>query len=110
MEYTSPLQFAKDIEGSITRLLGALDVDALPAVQKALVKNLKRLMVDARLDVRDYEYAESRTEQLSRGVVATKRLVEAEQLLLEASKYDLFSSVDVATISARLQQLISMLT
>jgi hypothetical protein len=91
----------------IGSVLSAYDVTEFPAKEKELVAQLKHLLIDARLDARDYEYAETRAEQLRIVKEAKERLEQLQQGILKASEYNLFSAVDVAELSARIQQLIS---
>lgn len=53
-------------------------------------------MVEARLDVRDYELSETRKEQLKNAAAAKKRLEKVRKDILAASEYNIFSAVDVA--------------
>ena len=89
--------------------LSAIDVYALPAGERKIVTGLKREMVDARLDIRDYELSETRAEQLTNAKAAKKRLEVIRKLILSASEYDIFSAVDVAQLTAELEQIIEEL-
>jgi hypothetical protein len=104
---TSLYNQAKELELQISSILSSYDVGELPMQQKDLVTKLKHQLVDARLDARDYEYAETRAEQLKHAKEGKKRLKELSQSLLKASEYNLFGAVDVAQLSARIEQLIS---
>ncbi len=62
-------------------------------------------MADARLDVRDYEYAETRAEQQQHAKAAKKRLEQVRQAVLLASEYNVFSAIDVAHTTATIEQI-----
>ncbi|HSW65930.1 MAG TPA: hypothetical protein VLI54_02225 [Bacillota bacterium] len=106
MAHASPFALAKELESQLKQAVVVIDMDSLPGEQRELLRQIKRLAADARLDVRDYEYAETRAEQLKLAVNAGKRLERLEQGIVEASKSNLFSAVDVATLSAAVQQII----
>ncbi|HEU4914730.1 MAG TPA: hypothetical protein VFT16_05025 [Candidatus Saccharimonadales bacterium] len=98
---------AKALESQISSILSFYDISELPMQQKDLVTNLKHQLVDIRLDARDYEYAETRAEQLQHAKEGKQRLGQLEQSILKASEYNMFGAVDVAHISAGIEQLIS---
>lgn len=98
---------AKALESQIGIILSSYDIGDLPMQQKDLVTKLKHQLVDAKLDARDYEYAETRAEQLQHAKEGKKRLKGLNQSILKASEYNLFGAVDVAQLSARIEQLIS---
>lgn len=98
---------AKSLELQIGGILSAYDPADMPARERDLVANLKHLLIDARLDARDYEYAQTRAEQLQVVKEAKKRLEQLQQSIVKASEYNIFSPVDVAVLSARVEQLIS---
>jgi hypothetical protein len=105
----SLLEQAKELEAQVTRLFTVHDITTLPHVQKELVNTVKHQLVDARLDIRDFEYAQSRVEQLEYAAESRPRLEELHRNILKASEYGLLSAIDIAHVSARLQQLQSHL-
>lgn len=74
-----------------------------------MVSSLKREMADARLDARDYELSETRAEQLENAAHAKKRIEDIRKAVLTASEKNLFSAIDVAHITAQLEQASSFL-
>ncbi len=66
-------------------------------------------MADARLDVRDYEYAQARSEQLEHAEAGKKRLEQLRQAVLTASEYNVFSAIDVAHTTATIEQITNYL-
>lgn len=98
---------ARDIETRITSVLSALDVDGLPLAARNLVEQIKRVATDARLDARDYQYAETRAEQLALAAAAKKRYQMLQHHILKASEQDMFSAIEVAQLSAHIEQLMT---
>jgi len=103
----SLLALAKELETQLQQAVQASDIDSLLPGERELLRHVKRLIADARLDVRDYEYADTRAEQLKLAAAARKRFERLEQGILEASKSSLFSAVDVAALSAASQEIIA---
>ena len=109
MEAKSAGQLWQGVAMQLTSLLSAIDVDALEAEARRTVLLLKRLVGDVRLDIRDYEFAEDRVELQKASQRAIKRLEKSRATILRVSEYDLLSAVDVALLSAKLDQLIEYL-
>jgi hypothetical protein len=105
----SIFQQAKDLEAQVGGILSAFDVEDLPMQQKELVIQLKHQLVDARIDARDYEYAETRDDQLRVAQESHERLALLKQTILKASEHNVFSAVDIAQLSARIEQIISQM-
>jgi hypothetical protein len=107
MASISIFQEVKELEMQINSIVSFFDMADLPMAQQNLVGALKHQLIDARLDARDYEYAETRAEQLQVATEAGQRVEALQQNILEASTYNIFSAVDVAQLSARLQHIMS---
>ena len=90
-------------EAHIKGLLRTMDTDLLEPAEKKVVVALRRLSVDARLDIRDYELSETRDEQLKCATKAKKRLLQLEKALLSTGQ--VFGAADVAQLSAQLAQI-----
>lgn len=106
VEQQSPFVLIKAFETQLGSVLSVLDIPSLPKVEQRLITGLKREIVDARLDVRDYELSETRDEQLKNAREAKKRLQRINKDILAASEYNVFSAVDVAQLSALAEQII----
>lgn len=106
MPNVSTYTLAKQLDGEITRVVAAARAAGLTEglVQQEL-KLLKRDLTDARLDIRDYELAETKAEQRQLGLDASKRLMGVQQGILAASQYNIFSAIEVAQLSAQIAQL-----
>jgi hypothetical protein len=105
----SPFQRVKELDAQVRSILSQLDMDALPAVQRELVVRIKRQAADVRLDLRDYGMAETAADQQRYAKEAHERLEVLQKNIVKASEYDLFSAIDIAQISANMQQIISEL-
>ncbi|HEX9153794.1 MAG TPA: hypothetical protein VF809_03160 [Candidatus Saccharimonadales bacterium] len=109
MAYISLYDETKELERQAGSILSAFDVNELPQRERELVTVLKNQLADARLDARDYEYAQTRVEQLGAVKEARAHLATLQETIVKASEYNLFGAVDVAQLSARIQQIISRL-
>jgi hypothetical protein len=71
--------------------------------EKKAVASLRRLSADARLDIRDYELSETRSEQIAKAIEARKRLEKLQRNLLAAG--NVFGPADIAQLDAQLAQI-----
>lgn len=102
MENTSPFLAMQRAERQIKAHLRAVDLESLEQTEKKAANGLRRLVVDARLDVRDYELSETREEQIKYMLEAKKRLEKLRMAILAAGSA--FSPADVAQLTAELEQ------
>jgi hypothetical protein len=70
---------------------------------------LQQNLVDSRIYARDYELSESREEQVDNAKKAKKWLEQAQKNILTASEFNIFGAIDVAHLSAQIDQIISEL-
>jgi hypothetical protein len=89
----------------VRNILSAIDADSLPREQQTTLLLIKQLLVDARLDVRDYELSVTRAEQRHKAKEAKRRLYELSQQILLAGQANFFGPVDIAHISAKIEQI-----
>jgi hypothetical protein len=108
-EGLSPFTLVKALEAHITSLVMKFDVDSLPSHERELLRSIKRLVVDVRLDLRDYGMADSKAAQDRFGREARQRLTGLEQAIVKASELNLFGAADVAHLSAQTQQVMTHL-
>lgn len=107
MDNKSPFQRIKEVEAQVRVILTRVDMDALPHAQRELILLIKRQASDAKLDLRDYGMAETKADQTRFAREAQKRLELLQKKIIAASEYNLFSAIDVAQLSANLQQVIT---
>lgn len=104
----SPYVLAKKLEADIVRLLSTLDVATSSPKEHTTLAELKNTMIDARLDIQDYELAETRDFQLENAREAKERLMIV-QGHISANTLHVFGAVDVAHLTARIGQITDLL-
>jgi hypothetical protein len=107
MENTSPFLAMQRVEQQVKLLVRQTDTDAFSMNERKELFALRRLAIDTRLDVRDYELSETRPEQLQNMQEAKKGLAQLEKGILAASA--VFGPADVAQLSAQITQISSWL-
>jgi hypothetical protein len=105
----SLFQQARELETQVGNILSMYDISDLPNSEKQLVNTIKHQLIDGRLDTRQYEYAQTRNEQLQAAREGKRHYDQLRQNIVKASEYNLFGAVDVAQLSARIEQLTSHL-
>lgn len=103
MTYISLTQRVKEIETQIGVILSVQDIDNLSHAERTLVTGLKHQVIDARLEVRDYEYADTRLTQLKHATSSRKLLASLTESIIKASELSLFGAVDVAHLTAQIE-------
>lgn len=93
----------EQVERLLKALLRRVDTDLLEADEKKAVHGLRQLIVDTRLDIRDYELSETREEQIKKMHAAKRRIGKLEANIVAASV--VFGPADVAQLSAQLEQI-----
>lgn len=91
---------------SVLTRIDLFDIEA-PAVR--ITQSLKKRLIEARLDIRDYELSETREEQLNDASSGKRKLEELRKDILAASEYNIFSPVDVAQLTAQLELIVERL-
>ncbi len=102
----SELELIKRLERRILGMLAALDVDLIGPETARRIARLKQVVVDAKLDVRDYEMADSRIEMSQLAEEAISRMEQVRTALLAASEHGIFGAIDVAQLTVELEQII----
>ena len=103
MDNISPFLAIQDVERQIKALLRILDMDMLDTEQRKATQALKRLAIDARIDIRDYELSETREEQLGKAKDAKKQLAKLNRAILAVGL--VFGPADVAQLSATIEHI-----
>jgi hypothetical protein len=86
-------------------VLSAIDSDALEKKERNVLGLLRRLAVDVRLDLRDYEYAETKAEMQVNAKAALRHMEQLRKGILSASEFGVFSAVDVAQLTGQIDQI-----
>lgn len=98
---------ATHLDRRLKNILRDVDAEMLAPPERAVLHKLKLAMNEVRLDVRDYEYAQSREEQLKWAKIGRHNVTALNKLLL--SLEDVFSPADIAECGAYLETLRSAL-
>lgn len=109
MQHASPYDMAKDVERILMSVLSKIDLANLGPGPQGIVSTLKHQTADVRLYARDFELADTRTEQLGYAREGRRCLEDLRKNILAASQYGIFSAIDVAHISAHVDRLIGIL-
>ena len=96
---------AKALEAAAKDTFAGVDVAELDTPVRKLVQDFKRGMTDIRLDVRDFEFADTLADQRRSGQIANRRLEKVRKQVLALSDQGLVSAADVAEYSARIEDL-----
>ncbi len=105
----SPSVMAKRLEAEVRMILRPVDAYKLDPKQRETLANLRQNLADARIYSNDYELSETREEQELNAKRAKHWLREAREDMLSASQHDIFSAIDVAHLSAQIEQIIGRL-
>lgn len=93
----------QQVDRQIKGILLHFDVDSLNVADKHRIKQVKLACNEIRLDVRDYEYAETREAQQKWAKIARHNIAALERLIIELDT--VFGASDVAALSAQLDQI-----
>lgn len=96
-------EIIKQVDREIKGVLRRSDTESLSPEKRKLVGEVKLAGNEARLDIRDYEFAQTRREQLQAAKLARHNLTALESRIIALD--DLFDPADIAALSARIQLL-----
>ena len=94
---------AQHIDRRVKGILRAVDHEQLSQDDRKTAQKLKHGCNEVRLDVRDYEYAQTRLEQQKWAKLARHNILVLETLLLSLD--DIFGPADIAELGAQLEML-----
>jgi hypothetical protein len=100
----SALILVKQLQADILRLLSYLEVTTLDRREQLALGQFKNDLTDAKLDIQDYENAETRDEQAQHSKDAKERLVRVHSLI-SSNTLHVFGAVDVAHLTAQIGQI-----
>jgi hypothetical protein len=95
----------KKLDSEISLILRKRDISRLPAKLREQLSQLRQNMSDARIYITDYELSETREDQIKNSKKAKMYLDGAAANILTASQHDIFGPVDVAQLSAQIEQM-----
>jgi ribosome-binding factor A len=102
----SPAISVKRIDAQVNMIIRGIDWAKINEKGRRAVIELRQDLSDARVYAQDYELSEMRDEQLANAKKAKKYLARARAAILRASEFDVFGAIDVAHLSAQIDQLI----
>jgi hypothetical protein len=105
MERVSPYILCKRLEGQLQAKLSSIDLPSLPHAEQTVILGLRQSLIDARLTIQEYELSETRDEQLRVAQEAKGFLEQVNKSILAVSGQGIFSAVDVAHLSANIEQI-----
>jgi hypothetical protein len=100
----TPSGLVKQIDNQVNMILRKINWDQVGEKARKAVLELRQDLVDARVYSSDYELSEMRDEQLDNAKKAKNYLEKARQQILRASEFDVFGPIDVAHITAQIEQ------
>lgn len=98
----------KQLDRELKLSLRSVDSETQSREERRDISQLKLALNEIRLDIRDYEYAQTRSEQLKWGKLGRHNLRALRMLVLHLDT--VFSPIDVASIDARVDKLSELLT
>jgi hypothetical protein len=101
----SPAALVKQVDNQIGMILRTVNFRRLAAKEVKLLAGLRQNLADGRVYANDYELSETRDEQLDNAKKAKKYLEQSRRAILLASESDIFSAIDVAHLTALIDQL-----
>ena len=107
MESRAPSASVRDIENQTRRILRSVNIFKLNRTASNALTDLRQVLSDARIYTQDYELSETREEQIENATRAREYLESARRDILTASEFNIFNAVDVAQMTAQIDQIIS---
>jgi hypothetical protein len=104
-----PSRMVKQLDAQIRIVLRQHDLRNLGSKERKILADLQQNLVDALIYINDYELSEIREEQLDRAKKAGHWLDQARKNILSASEFNIFGAVDVAHLTAQIEQISSNL-
>jgi hypothetical protein len=105
MANSSPSILAKSLESDINLILRKIQTHKLGEKERKALGVLRQALDDTKIYVKDYELSEMRDQQLDNAKEAKKYLEQARASILRASEFNVFSAIDVAHLSAQIDQI-----
>ena len=106
---TLPSVLVKRLEAQVSQILRSTDPAKLDIKERNILIELRQNLNDARIYASAYETDETPEEQATSAKTARKWLAKARRNVLAASEYNVFSAIDVAHLSAQIEQIIDIL-
>lgn len=101
----TPVGLVKQVDTQVNSILRKTDLDQVNEKGRKAVLDLRQNLASARVYAADYEVSEMRDEQLDNAKKAKSYLEKARGQILRASEFDVFGPIDVAHLTAQIDQL-----
>src|SRR4051812_15262951 len=95
----------KRLEADARQILRQINEAKLERKYRDALTELRQNLVDIRIYTNAYEFSEERPEQLQNAKMAKEYLGQARRHILKSSEANIFSAIDVAHLSAQIDQL-----
>jgi hypothetical protein len=105
----APIQQLRQIAAQVRSIVHIVDVDASDIELRKTVQSVSRNLEVARKFLQDYEIEDDARKQVRILYVGLERLEMLRKSILDASQHNIFGAVDVALLTAKLDQLIERL-
>jgi hypothetical protein len=105
----SPSRAVKGLDSQVRVILRKTDLNRISAKERGILSKIQQNLNDARIYSGDYELSETREEQLANAKTAKKWLEQSRKNILIASESNFFSAIEVAHLTAQIDQIISEL-
>lgn len=102
MEDKSPFLLVKRLQSDVLRLLS--QVEPSSGAEQRKIEQLQNNLIDVRIEIQDYELAETRGDQLRNKEDAEKYLQKIKSTITDSS-INVFGAVDVAHLTAQVEQI-----
>lgn len=96
---------AKQLDDDVGRLLRPIDRDKLSVKEKNTLAKLKQSLTDTRIYAQAYSQAETKEDIFKNALAVKKCLSKTQACILSASETNIFGAIDVAHLSAQVEQL-----
>jgi hypothetical protein len=105
-DVSGPAIRVKRLEADVRQILRKTNEAKLDRKYRNALTELRQNLVDIRIYTNAYEFSEERPEQLENAKMSKEYLQKARQHILKASEANIFSAIDVAHLSAQIDQTI----
>lgn len=100
----SPFLLVKRLAADVLHLLTQIDITSMDIPDQRKIEKLRNALIDARLEIQDYELAETRDNQLRNAKNARQYLQKIKNTITDG-ELNVFGSVDVAHLTAQVEQI-----
>lgn len=94
----------KQVDAQVRRILREVDVYSLTSKERGIVDDLQQQLIDSKIYAQGYELSETREEQLENANTAKYWLDKARKNIVLASEFNIFGAIDVAHLTAQIDQ------